>query len=275
MVKQTAKFSFMEQHILTPVVIECIANVLGDTSEGLTGSEIHKCLIQSGIEDVDPTNTKRYRLYNAFAKACNESKCSNCVFTFISVALAPERFVSEKERFESLRDKINQQLAFCGYKYNEDGKFSKTQKASRITDVEIKANNLKVEVEKRKAHSEILNYCKAELLQNNYFHAVFEANKGLFQRIRDLSGSKEDGNKLIEQVFSSNPVLIINSFISKSEKDEHSGFANLLKGLCGMFRNPEAHEPKVLWNIEEQDALEILAMISYCHRRLDNAQKIR
>ena len=52
----------MEQHILTPVVIECIANVLGDTSEGLTGSEIHKCLIQSGIEDVDPTNTKRYRL---------------------------------------------------------------------------------------------------------------------------------------------------------------------------------------------------------------------
>lgn len=95
MVKQTAKFSFMEQHILTPVVIECIANVLGDTSEGLTGSEIHKCLIQSGIEDVDPTNTKRYRLYNAFAKACNESKCSNCVFTFISVALAPERFVSK------------------------------------------------------------------------------------------------------------------------------------------------------------------------------------
>lgn len=197
------------------------------------------------------------------------------VFTFISVALAPERFVSEKERFESLRDKINQQLAFCGYKYNEDGKFSKTQKASRITDVEIKANNLKVEVEKRKAHSEILNYCKAELLQNNYFHAVFEANKGLFQRIRDLSGSKEDGNKLIEQVFSSNPVLIINSFISKSEKDEHSGFANLLKGLCGMFRNPEAHEPKVLWNIEEQDALEILGIISYCHRRLDNAQRIR
>ena len=83
----------------------------------------------------------------------------------------------------TLRDKINQQLAFCGYKYNEDGKFSKTPKASRITDVEIKANNLKVEIEKHKAHSEILNYCKAELLQNNYFHAVFEANNGLFQII--------------------------------------------------------------------------------------------
>lgn len=36
------------------------------------------------------------------------------------------------------------------------------------------------------------------------------------------------------------------------------GFCNILKGLCGMFRNPEAHQPKIYWNIEEQDALEIL-----------------
>lgn len=40
-----------------------------------------------------------------------------------------------------------------------------------------------------------------------------------------------------------------------------------------MFRNPEAHQPKIYWNIEEQDALEILGLISYCHRRLDNAKK--
>lgn len=42
-----------------------------------------------------------------------------------------------------------------------------------------------------------------------------------------------------------------------------------------MFRNPEAHETKISWVIEEQDALEILGIISYCHRRLDKAQKIR
>ncbi len=265
----------MERHNLTQVVIEGIANILGDTKEGLNGSEIHKCLLLSNIEDVDDKNTKRIRLYNAFAKACNESKCSNQVLKFITVALAPERYVNDRQRFESLREKINQQLAFCGYKYNADGSFSRIERASTISDVEIKAKNLKMEIDKRKSHIEISKYCKAELLQNNYFHAVFEANKGLFQRIRDLSGVAEDGNKLIEFVFSTNPVLIINNYITKSEKDEHSGFANLLKGLCGMFRNPEAHEPKVLWNIDEQDALEILGIISYCHRRLDNAQKIR
>lgn len=36
MVKLTAKFSFMERHNLTQVVIEGIANILGDTTKGLT-----------------------------------------------------------------------------------------------------------------------------------------------------------------------------------------------------------------------------------------------
>lgn len=80
---------------------------------------------------------------------------------------------------------------------------------------------------------------------------------------------------MIEQVFSDNPILIINNYTSKSEKDEHIGFRNLLKGMCSMFRNTEAHEAKVYWEVTEQDALEILGMISYCHRRLDKAHKIR
>jgi len=68
---------------------------------------------------------------------------------------------------------------------------------------------------------------------------------------------------------------IVNNFQSKSEKDEHRGFRNLLIGIVAMFRNPASHELKVEWDMSEQDALDILAMISYCHRRLDNAQKIR
>lgn len=90
-----------------------------------------------------------------------------------------------------------------------------------------------------------------------------------------MSAIQKDGINLIEEVFSKNPILIINNYQTSSEKNEHNGFCNLLKGLCSMFRNPTAHEPKVDWNISEQDALDILGIISYCHRRLDNAQKIR
>lgn len=265
----------MPYYQLSQPVIEGIANILGDTDNGFTGSEIHKFLQLSQIEDVDPIITKRHRLYNAFAKSHNDNKCSNNILKFIANSLAPERFVEDKERFDTLRNKVNQQLAFCGLVYKENGSFSTTKKASVISDVEIKAKNLKEEIEKRKYHSALIKYCRVELLQNNYFHSVFEANKGLFAHIRELSGCAGDGYNLIEKVFSSNPVLIINNFQSESEKDEHRGFCNLLKGLCSMFRNPSAHEPKISWEINEQDALDILGIISYCHRRLDNSQKLR
>lgn len=41
-----------------------------------------------------------------------------------------------------------------------------------------------------------------------------------------------------------------------------------------MFRNPEAHQPRIEWPISEQDALEILSLISYCHRRLDKTRRL-
>ena len=260
---------------LPPNVLEMISNVLGDTSQGLTGTEIHYFLLQANIEDIDPTLTKRYRLYNALANEQNKNRCSNQILNFIGDVLAPSRFVDAPNEFERLRNAVNQQLAFVGYELKADGQYREIDSASTISDVQIKVDSLKQELENRKAHREIFKYCKAELLQNNYFHSVLEANKGLWQRIRDLSGIETDGNTLIEQVFSSNPILIINNYQSTSEKNEHTGFSNLLRGLCAMFRNPTAHEPKIDWNIQEQDALEILSIISYCHRRLDNAQKIR
>ena len=259
-------------------VLEMISNILGDREQGLTGSEIHRLLLQANIEDLTQEGVmlaKRKNLYNSLANNQNKNKCSNQILVFVGQALAPSRYVDRPEEYERLRRAINQQLAFVGYELQPNGKYREIEKASTISDVQIKVENLKQELEKRKAHQEVFKYCRAELLQNNFFHSVLEANKGLFQRIRDLSGIKTDGNTLIEQVFSTSPILIINDYQSASEKNEHTGFCNLLKGLCSLFRNPTAHEPKIDWEITEQDALEILGIISYCHRRLDNAQKIR
>lgn len=266
------------RRIMPPSVIEGISNIIGDTYTGLTGSEIHRFLLQANIEDTTNTEerlAKRKNLYNSLANEQNKNKCSNNILRFIGFVLAPNRYIGDEEEFERLRCLINQQLAFIGYELAETGKFREVTVASTIADVQIKANNLKQEIERRNGHQEIIKYCKAELLVNNYFHTVLEANKGLFQRIRDLSGVNKDGRGLIEEVFSSNPILIINNYQTGSEKNEHIGFCNMLKGLCGMIRNTTAHEPKVEWEISEQDALEILGIISYCHRRLDYYHKIR
>lgn len=49
---------------------------------------------------------------------------------------------------------------------------------------------------------------------------------------------------------------------------------NLLVGLFGAVRNPIAHAPKVIWPMSEQDSLDIFALISFVHRKLDGAVKL-
>ena len=79
---------------------------------------------------------------------------------------------------------------------------------------------------------------------------------------------------LIDTVFSiDRPLLVINGLCTDSEKSEHKGFATLLKGIYGTFRNPFAHAAKIKWATSETDALDILSTISFVHRRLDEAQK--
>lgn len=61
---------------------------------------------------------------------------------------------------------------------------------------------------------------------------------------------------------------------TESEKSEQKGFANLLIGLFGAVRNPLAHAPKTNWPMSEQDALDILTLVSLIHRKLDGATKL-
>ncbi len=41
--------------------------------------------------------------------------------------------------------------------------------------------------------------------------------------------------------------------------------------LFQAFRNPTGHAPKITWVMSEQDALDLLSLVSYLHRRLDAA----
>ena len=266
-------------HPFSPATLENLANAIADIDPDITGSVIHRLLLQSNIDDVSANEqflAKRKKLYNAFAEYQNKNQCANNIIRFIQEILSPQRYVDKKEMYDKVKCEVNKQLAFEGFSINEANQLLSVEKASKISDVQVRVDDLKARLKTQGAHTLVFSYCNAELLANNYFHAVLESSKGLVKRIQDLAGVTYDGQNLMERVFCDNdPIMIINNFQSKSEKDEHRGFRNLLIGIVAMFRNPASHELKVEWNMSEQDALDILAMISYCHRRLDNAHKIR
>lgn len=242
---------------------------------GLKGDEIGYILREMGIADPDPAMTKWKRLFNALAFAQNKHQVGNHLIMFINRALNPVRYTTSHEHFDWRRDGLNVVLAFSGYHIREDGKVIRATPETTLAGAKARAGMLKSVLETRGTHAEVYKYCRAELLEDNYFHAVLEAAKGLAQRIRDLSGLGTDGAELINEAFSVKPPIVaFNSLQTETERSEQKGIANLLVGLFGAIRNPTAHAPKIAWAMPEQDAIDVFSLISFIHRKLDNAVKL-
>lgn len=253
-------------------ILEGICRTIADTSTGLTGSEIGQLLVNANIPDIDPQNTKWKRLYNAFAEWQNEHQCSNHILKFIQDALQPVRYLGREEVFHDRRIEINKRLSFIGVELSEAGKYRQIEKVTTIPEAEQRASRLKHKLESRNVHAAIMDYCKSELLVENYFHSVFEATKSIADRLRGMTGLYADGNNLADVAFStSNPLVRINLLQTDTDRSEHLGLCNLIKGVFGLIRNPTAHTPKVKFLITEDEALDILNAISLIHKRLDNA----
>lgn len=250
-------------------VLEALSKILGDTQQGFTGDEIRRLLQQSEISDPGPL-TKWRRLYQAFSDQQTKDKCGNRVSVFLQNAMAPARYLRNMDLFEKRRSELNQVLSLIALSINEEGKLIPISRAKTIKEALQKATSLRSKLEDRGTHSEIFRYCLPELIAENYFHAVFEATKGVVDRLREKTGLTGDGSEIIDQAFSiKKPMVAINTLRTESEQSEHKGFANLIKGAFGFIRNPLAHEAKLNWQMDEQDALDSFALLSMIHRRLD------
>lgn len=258
-------------------VLGRICDVLADASTGLKGSEIGELLRLFGIEDPMPERTKRKRLLEALSQRQRSDHCGNLVAAFIQEAMNPVRYTGRPDAFEGKRRELNQVLAFAGYELGEDGKLCVCQPAKTLTEAEERAGRLRAELRRRAVHPDVLRFCRAELLQGNCFHAVLEATKSVAAKIRARTNLKGDGAELVDRAFGLGkegmPFLAFNSLRTDTERSEHAGLMNLMKGLFGTFRNPTAHAPKISWPISEEDALDLLTMASFLHRRLDGAAR--
>lgn len=93
--------------------LEAIAGALGDTEEGLRGQEIS--MLIATCKMVDPGEITKWRcIYNALAESQNRRQDRRLVLGFIRHAMKPTRYSREPHRFEPLRAKLNQALAFAG-----------------------------------------------------------------------------------------------------------------------------------------------------------------
>lgn len=265
----------MEQ-LFSQSELEAIAAALANTSEGLSGSEIGHILSLLRMKDPDPTMAKWKRLHNAFVERQNKSGNRRAILEFIRQAMKPERYARHPARFEPLRTNVNRALAFSGLAVDAAGKLYSVTQAQTLTEAARRADELRADLTTRGVHPDVLRFCRAELVADNYFHAVLEATKSIADKIRSKTGLMDDMATLVDKTLAGDsPLLAINSLSTESQRSEQRGFVNLVKGTFGIFRNTTAHEARILWSMNKADAEDLLSLASLIHRRLDSASRTR
>ena len=268
--------------------LNSLCGVVAHTSQGLTKSELTVLLGQCGICAVDDGSSrsqwgyttglnKRDWLYSCLATEIDNSHSFNKVFSFLEAVLNPALYTNadSREKYMYLLEETNKILLFAGLSIDQSGRLKEVSRAHTLTEVDQRVNHLKKALYDRAIHSEVRKYCIEDYLREDYYDAVFEAAKGLAERVRQISGLTTDGGTLFQTAFSQNkPYIFFNAMKTESERSEFIGLKELLEAIFHLVRNPAAHTPKVNWKTDETKALDILTLISFAHKYLDECHRI-
>ena len=268
--------------------LKAICDVLAETSLGYTKTELTRLLQQSKIKVVSDGKVsngytyqlglnKRDWLYNCLATEINSSHSFTRIYTFLEKALNPVAFTDEKSRgkYSYFLEGVNKVLLLVGLEITKEGKLIEVVQAKTLDEVDRRVNSLQRQLYNRAIHSEVQKYCIKDYLQKDYYDAVFEAAKGLAERVRQITGLTSDGGTLFQTAFAKNdPYLFFNSMQTDSEKSEFTGLKELMEAIFHLVRNPAAHTPKINWKVDEARALDVLTLISFAHKYLDECHKM-
>jgi uncharacterized protein (TIGR02391 family) len=130
-------------------------------------------------------------------------------------------------------------------RYTSKTQFVRYQhEAAYLLEAEATARALRKALVERKVHADVLRFCRAELVADNYFHAVFETTKSLAEKLRQKTGLQSDGAQLVDEALAMGqigcPRLAFNSLTTPNERNEHQGLISLIKGVfsCENHRHP-------------------------------------
>lgn len=124
----------------------------------------------------------------------------------------------------------------------------------------------------QRLHPEVIASASALFADRQYDSAVTEAMKSVEVRVRGLTGLQISGAPLMQEAFKpKEPRLDVAVESGRSGEDEREGYFYLFRGAMVGIRNPRAHE--LSRGDDPDEALEVLALASILHRRLDIAEE--
>lgn len=267
----------VSQFEMTDIFDDITLRNLSDILAGmLTHTKITEHLSSAGISETGQGTNKTDRIFYALKARQTQDRCGNNVLAFVSRLLNPKRY-GDEAIFEEDRSRINEKLVYEGIEIDKSGQPRQVVKAKTISDAKLRSLKIKEKVHGIGIHQDLLPYCEAEWLKENYFHAILEITKSVAERLRQKSGYSSDGADLVDDCFGlgkdKQPMLAFNTLQTPSDESEHKGFGNFCKGFFSMYRNPKAHNPKILEDTQITQMTEVLVVATIIHNKLDNTFK--
>lgn len=91
------------------------------------------------------------------------------ILEFIRLAMKPARYSRDPGRYEPMRAILNQALAFAGSVVDQTGELKVAEVAQTLPEAQQRARESRAELEGRGVHPDVLTFCRAELLADDYF----------------------------------------------------------------------------------------------------------
>jgi hypothetical protein len=251
-------------------ILKRLANILGDTNTGLTSTEIGEIFADLEIPDPTPALTKRTRLLNAWLDLQATQKSGDPVVAFVDHATGLN--FAHRWRNTPSRDRrlLNEFLAHCG-KLLSDAAPPTTSAACNGHPIAV----LLSELQRRHAHTFVLTQCGKAGISSTNREILKDAAATLKRRIRQLAGKPAEGPPLLGVFYKGDadaPALRINNWRTPDQHAEQRGIAEIVAGIFRMLDRPQGSSHNANCPADELDALDVLSIVSFVHRKLDGAR---
>lgn len=247
----------------------------------ISDGELGALIISSGIQDLHHNASRHRRLTSAFIADQDHHRCADNLAVFMKRAGFHIKKSRGETAYKRYMNQMNQVLSFAGYELDaqSDLKLLDRSKTTYVSpEAEERAKQFRDTVKQHKFHPDIELVCRAEyFVEKGYFRAVKEAMRLLLEKIKAKSVLGFDGPELAEHAFAfawpSRPVLAINGFMTEKDLAEQFSFMVLLKAFFLMFQDEQTRSYRPGWDMNLEDAINLLNLVSYFHRKVDKAKK--
>jgi uncharacterized protein (TIGR02391 family) len=248
--------------------LERIAKIIG---ERYTGSEITELFRKAGFPHIQHDGSTKWRfVYAALEELQKQSYGPYNVAKVIEKLCDPQEYFGQAEYHKGIVEEVNEILTFYGLEVSpKTGKITVKPSISPV----LRSQRSKAEevFDSRSFHPQALTHARPLFIEGKNFHAVFECCKAFEKYVREKSRINKHGAELTGAALSLKGSLKINTQRTETERNEQEGVMHLCMGLMRAVRNPEAHEPELDWPITQEDALNILSLISFLWQKIDMA----